>query len=144
MVGAAVGAELVGGFESIEAVAGAVAVVAFAVRHSILMVDHYQRLEREPGAEFGLDLILRGTEDRLGPVVTTVVVAALFIAPFIAIGAVPGLEIIRPMFIVILCGLSTSALYTLYVVPAVIFGTGPHVEPELETQSVDQPTLSPA
>ena len=144
MIGTVIGALLVGGLMSIGVVAGAIAVLAFAVRHGILMVDRYQRLEREPGAEFDPDLILSGAQERLTPVLTTAAVAALFVAPFVILGAIPGIEILRPMAVVVLCGLATSTLFALFVVPAVIYRTGPSVEPEPETQPIEQPSLSPA
>ncbi len=144
MTGAIVGAYLVGGIASIGVIAGSVAVLAFAVRHSILMVDRYQRLEREPGAEFGLDLILGGAQERLAPILTTAAVVALVVAPFVVLGSASGLEILRPMAVVVLGGLATSTLFALFVVPAVIFRTGPSAAPETETQPIEQPGLSPA
>ncbi len=142
--GAAVGALLSGGVASIGVIAGSIAVFAFAVRHGILMVDRYQRLEREPGAAFDPELILRGAHDRLAPILTTAVVVALSVAPFLVLGAVPGLEILRPMALVVLGGLATSTLFALFVVPAVVFRTGPSAAPEPETQPIEQPGLSPA
>ncbi len=142
--GAAVGALVSGGVASIGVIAGTIAVFAFAVRHGIVMVDRYQRLEREPGAEFDPELILRGAQERLGPVLTTAVIVALSVAPFIVLGAAPGMEILRPMAVVVLGGLATSTVFALFVVPAVIFRTGPSSEPEPETQPLEQPGLSPA
>lgn len=144
LVGAFLGSMLVGGVVSIGVVAGIVAVLAFAVRHGILLVDRYQQLEREPGAEFGRDLIVNGAADRLPPVLATVAVVALSVSPFVVLGAIPGIEILRPMAVVLLCGLATSTLFTLFVVPTVILGTGSNAEPEYEVESIEQPGLSPA
>jgi Cu/Ag efflux pump CusA len=144
MIGAVVGGLLVGGLVSIGVIAGFVAVLAIAVRHGILMVGRYQGLEREPGAQFDPELILNGAEDRLAPVLTTAAVVALVVAPFVVLGSAPGLEILRPMAIVVLGGVATSTLFALFVVPAVIFRTGPSSAPEMEQQPIEHPGLSPA
>ncbi len=137
MMGAAIGALLTGGLVSIGVVAGSVAVLTFAVRHGILMVDRYQHLEREPGAAFDPELILNGAQDRLAPVLTTAVVVALAVAPFVVLGSAPGLEILRTMAVVVVGGLASSTLFALFVVPAVIFWTGPSSELEWEPQPMD-------
>lgn len=144
LVGAVIGATLSDGFLSISVIAGLIAVLAFSVRQGILMVHRYQRLERLPGAEFGPDLILRGAQERLAPVLMTALAVALVMAPFILLGAQPGFEIVRPMAVVILGGLATSTLFALFVVPAVILRTGPAPEPDPATQLVEQPAVSPA
>ncbi len=144
LTGATIGTLLAGGVVSIGVVAGVVAVLAFAVRHAVMMVAGYQRLEREPGAEFSPELILRGAEARLTPILTTAVVVAVVVAPLLVLGSVAGLEILRPMAFVVLGGLATTTLFALFVVPAVIFRTGPSLEPEQESQSIEQPGLSPA
>jgi Cu/Ag efflux pump CusA len=109
------------------------------------VVDQYQRLEREPGAAFDPDLIIDGAQQRLTPLVTTAAVMALAVAPFIVLGGIAGLEILRPMAVVVLGGLVTSTIFAMFVVPVVIFGTGPSAEPESEGPvQVEQPSLSPA
>jgi Cu/Ag efflux pump CusA len=64
--------------------------------------------------------------------------------PFIVLGGLPGLEIMRPMAIVIVAGLPTLMLFTLFLVPAVYFRSGPSPQPDEATQRIDQPGLSPA
>jgi Cu/Ag efflux pump CusA len=145
LLGALIGIWLVGGTLSIGVIAGLLVVLAFALRHTILAVDQYQRLEREPGAAFDRDLIMAGAEARLTPLLTTAAVLALAVVPFIVLGGVAGLEILRPMAIVVLGGLVSSAIFTLFVVPVVVLGTGASPEPESEGPvGVEQPSLSPA
>jgi Cu/Ag efflux pump CusA len=126
-------------------IAGLLVVLTFAVRHGILMVDHYQALEREPGAAFDPELIVDGAQSRLTSVLTAAAVIALTVLPLIVLGGVAGLEILRPMAVVVFGGIVTSTIFALFVVPVVIFGTGPSPEPEPESQpQVEQPSLSPA
>jgi Cu/Ag efflux pump CusA len=64
-------------------------------------------------------------------------------APFIVLGGLPGIEILRPMAIVVLGGLASSTLFALFLVPAVYFNSGPSPEPDAATQLVEQPGMSP-
>jgi Cu/Ag efflux pump CusA len=145
LLGVMAGVWLLGGALSIGVIAGLLVVLTFAVRHGILMVDHYQALEREPGAAFDPDLIVDGAQSRLTPVLTAAAVIALTVLPLIVLGGVAGLEILRPMAVVVFGGIVTSTIFALFVVPVVIFGTGPSPEPEPESQpQVEQPSLSPA
>lgn len=144
LVGAAVGAILAGGVASIGVVAGMIGVLALAARSSIVLVDRYQELERAPDAELRPELILDGARERLGPILATATATALAFAPFIVLGGLPGLEILRPLAIVMVGGVATSTLSTLFLVPAVYFRSGPSAEPDAASQLVEQPGLSPA
>ncbi|MDQ2941436.1 MAG: efflux RND transporter permease subunit, partial [Chloroflexota bacterium] len=92
-----------------------------AARNGIMLINHYQHLEREEGQAFGPDLILRGARERLSPILMTASIIALALLPVIVAGVRPGLEIVRPMAIVILGGLVTSTLLNLLVVPIFYF-----------------------
>jgi Cu/Ag efflux pump CusA len=143
LVGAALGAILSGGFFSVGVLAGTLAVLTIAVRSAVVMVDRYQALENAPDASLGPDLILDGARERLSPVLATTIVTAVAMAPFVALGGLPGIEILRPMAIVVLGGLATSTLFTLFLVPAVYFSSGPTPERDAATQLVEQPGMSP-
>jgi Cu/Ag efflux pump CusA len=144
LIGVLIGVALLGEPPSISVIAGSIAVLAFAIRHSVLMVARYQRLEHEPGAVFDPELIAVGAQDRLAPTLMAAAVISLALAPFVLLGDAAGLEILRPMSVVALCGVATSTLFALFVVPVVVFGTGPSSEPESEAVPVEQPGLSPA
>jgi Cu/Ag efflux pump CusA len=145
LLGAFVVVWLLGGSLSIGVIGGLIVVFAFAVRHGLLILDQYQRLEREPGANFDPDLILGGAQARFAPLLISAAVIALVAAPLVVLGGGAGLEILRPMAAVVLGGLVTSTILALFVVPVVVFGTGPSPEPESEGQpQVEQPSLSPA
>jgi Cu/Ag efflux pump CusA len=143
LVGAALGAIVSGGALSIGVIAGVIAVLTIAVRGAVITVDRYQNLERSPEASFEPELILDGARERLAPVLVTAIATALAMAPFIVLGGLPGLELVRPMAIVILAGLPTTLVFTLFLVPAVYLRSGPSPEPDAATQLVDQPGLSP-
>jgi Cu/Ag efflux pump CusA len=144
LVGAAIGAILTGGVLSIGVIAGLIATLTIAARTAVVMVDRYQHLESTPGGSVGTELILDGARERFAPVLATTVATALAMLPFIVLGGLPGLEIMRPMAIVIVAGLPTLMLFTLFLVPAVYFRSGPSPQPDEATQRIDQPGLSPA
>lgn len=143
LAGAAVGSIVTGGALSIGAVAGALAVLTIAVRGALVMVDRYQALEGAPDAVVGPELILDGARERLSPVLATAIVTALAMGPLVLLGDRPGLEVLRPLAIVVLGGLATSTLYTLFLIPALYFRSGPSPEPDAAAQLVEQPGMSP-
>jgi Cu/Ag efflux pump CusA len=73
---------------------------------------------------FGPGLVLRGTAERLSPIMMTALATALALAPLVGYGNQPGQEIEYPMAIVILGGLTTSTLLNLFVVPALYLRVG--------------------
>ncbi|MDQ2934694.1 MAG: efflux RND transporter permease subunit, partial [Chloroflexota bacterium] len=95
-----------------------------AARNGIMLINHYQHLEREEGEAFGPDLVLRGARERLSPIMMTSLAAGLALLPLVIAGDRPGHEIEHPMAIVILGGLVTSTLLNLLVVPALYLRFG--------------------
>jgi Cu/Ag efflux pump CusA len=136
LVGGELAALIAGGTVSLGALAGFLAVFAIAARNGITMVTNYQRLERHEGETHGLELIMRGARDRLAPILMTASGVALAMLPLVVLGSRPGYEIVHPMAIVVVGGLVTSTLFSLFVVPALYLrfgGKAPSaMAPELE------------
>ncbi len=91
---------------------------ALAARNGIMLLSHYQHLERHEGMTFGRELVLRGAEERLVPILMTAACASLALVPLIVAGNAPGHEIEHPMAIVILGGLISSTALNLLLLPA--------------------------
>ncbi|MFL5819553.1 MAG: efflux RND transporter permease subunit [Solirubrobacteraceae bacterium] len=118
-----------GNLRSLGAYGGLLAVFALAARQAIMLVARLRDHERENG-EFMSLLVLRGARERLWPTVTSALTTGLAVLPFVAIGAVAGNEITRPMGEVILGGLVTSTALTLFVLPAAYLQfRGPEPQP---------------
>lgn len=117
LAGGALAAAIFGEISTLGTLIGFLAVLAVAVRHGILLIRHYQRLHAEEGVPFGAELVLRGTRERLRPIVTSTLAVAAVLLPFVVMGGVAGHEIVVPLAIVILGGLVTSALVVLFVLP---------------------------
>ncbi|MBA2598142.1 MAG: efflux RND transporter permease subunit [Chloroflexia bacterium] len=111
---------------SLGSLVGFFTVLGIAARNGIMMISHYQHLEREEGEEFGPALILRGAKERLAPILMTALATGLALVPLVVKGSIPGHEIEHPMAVVILGGLVTSTLLNLFIVPALYlkFGRG--------------------
>lgn len=117
LVGGVAGAFLSGGIISLGSLIGFVTVLGVAARNGIMLMDHYRHLQREEGMSFGIDLIIRGAEERLAPILMTALTTGLALVPLIVTGNKPGQEIEYPMAFVILGGLVTSTLLNLLVLP---------------------------
>ena len=102
---------------SIPAIIGFITLFGIATRNGILLISRYQRLESKGNSVY--DSILKGSIDRLNPILMTALTAGLALIPLAIRGDVAGNEIQSPMAKVILGGLLTSTLLNIYLVPIV-------------------------
>ena len=116
-MGGALAAYVGGGVISLGSLVGFLTVLGISARNGILMINHFQHLEREEGEAFGVALVLRGARERLAPILMTATTTALALLPLAVAGQIPGNEIEHPMSLVILGGLVTSTLLNLLVMP---------------------------
>ncbi len=117
LVGGVLGVFATGGILSLGSFVGFVTVLGVAARNSIMLVSHYRTLQVEEGMDFGLALVLRGAEERLAPILMTALTTGLALVPILMGGDLPGHEIEHPMAVVIVGGLATSTLLSLFVLP---------------------------
>jgi CzcA family heavy metal efflux pump len=118
LVGAIVAAFLTGGVLSLGSLVGLVTVIGISARNGIMLVSHYRHLEQFEGIPFGRDLVIRGSEERLAPILMTALATGLALVPIVLGGSRAGYEIEHPLAVVILGGLVTSTLLNLFIVPA--------------------------
>ncbi|MGH8549419.1 MAG: efflux RND transporter permease subunit [Methylococcales bacterium] len=118
LIGGVAGAFIGGGVLSLGSLVGFVTVLGIAARNGILLLSHYRYLEQREGEKFGLELAMRGAEERLTPILMTASCAGLALLPLIIKGNVAGQEIEFPMAVVILGGLVTSTVLNLFLMPA--------------------------
>jgi CzcA family heavy metal efflux pump len=103
---------------SLGSLVGFLTILGIAARNGIMLIEHYQHLERHEGERFGPGLVLRGALERISPITMTALTTAFAIIPLVVAGNLPGHEIEHPMAVVILGGLVTSTLLNLFVVPS--------------------------
>jgi Cu/Ag efflux pump CusA len=118
LVGGVLAVKLGDGILSLGSLVGFLTVFGIAARNGILMISHFQHLERDEGEPFGPALVLRGAKERLAPILMTACAAGFALVPLAVAGSIPGHEIEHPMAIVILGGLVTSTLLNLFVLPS--------------------------
>jgi Cu/Ag efflux pump CusA len=144
LVGGILAAYAAGGVVSLGSLVGFLTVLGIAARNGIMMISHFQHLERYESETFSLGLVLRGARERLSPILMTTGATGLAIVPLVLYGNLPGHEIEYPMAVVILGGLVTSTLLNLFIVPALYlrFGFGT-VKPD-ENDAVLRLSASPS
>ncbi len=137
LTGGVLAALLGGGVISLGSLFGFLAVLAISIRYSIVFTKHLQYLEQQEGVEFGPELVLRGAGERLRPILISAFATGMAVLPLAVAGAIPGLEILHPMAIVILGGLVTTTLLNLIVLPALYLRYG------MKTEIIETPSPEP-
>lgn len=145
LVGGAIAAYLGGGVISLGSLVGFLTVLGIAARNGIMMISHFQHLERYEGETFGLGLVMRGARERLAPILMTALTTGLALVPLLIAGNIAGHEIEYPMAMVIIGGLVTSTLLNLFVIPALYLRFGHRVAasklapPPVDSSVVESP-----
>ncbi|MBP7659371.1 MAG: efflux RND transporter permease subunit [Burkholderiaceae bacterium] len=127
LVGAVLGLWLSGQPLSVAALIGFITLAGISVRNGILKVSHYINLMRLEGERFDLPMIMRGSLERLSPVLMTALVTAFALAPLLFEAERPGTEILNPVAVVIFSGLISSTLLDTFLTPVMfwLFGRKP-------------------
>ena len=104
---------------SIPAIIGFISLFGIATRNGMLLISHYNTLMQAHPQQF-TENIVKGSVDRLNPILMTALTSALALIPLALNGDLPGNEIQSPMAKVILGGLITSTLLNAFIVPAIM------------------------
>ena len=106
---------------TVASMVGFVSLGGIAVRNGILLVTHYFHLMKEEGEAFTESMVIRGSLERLSPVLMTALTAGIGLIPLVVNGKKPGLEILYPVATVILGGLITSSFCEFLIHPGLFW-----------------------
>ncbi|OFW08429.1 MAG: multidrug transporter AcrB [Acidobacteria bacterium RIFCSPLOWO2_02_FULL_67_36] len=124
LIGGVVGVFLAGGVLSVASMIGFISLFGIATRNGIMLVSHIQHLMEEEDVTDFREAVQRGARERLIPILMTAMAAGLALIPLAVSGGRAGSEIQTPMAIVILCGLMSSTLLNMIVVPTLYLRYG--------------------
>ncbi len=109
---------------SIATLVGFIAVGGVAARNGIMMISHYLHLMNHEGEGFTREMIIRGTKERLIPVMMTALAAGIGLIPLVLAADQPGKEILHPVAVVIVGGLISSSFLDMAITPAMFWLIG--------------------
>ena len=121
LMGAVLGLWLSGQPLSVAALVGFITLAGISVRNGILKVSHYINLMRFEGEAFAHRMIVRGSLERLSPVLMTALVTAFALAPLLFEAERSGTEVLHPVAVVIFSGLVSSTLLDTFLTPALFW-----------------------
>ncbi len=106
---------------TVASLVGFISLGGIAVRNGILLMTHYVHLMRAEGELFSKSMIMRGSLERLAPVLMTALTAGIGLVPLVIGGQEPGREILYPVATVILGGLITSTFCEFLIHPGLFW-----------------------
>ncbi len=109
---------------SVASMIGFITLAGISARNGILKISHYINLAIHEGELFGRELVLRGSQERLTPVLMTALCAGLALIPLMIGADEPGKEILHPVAVVIFGGLFSSTLLDALLTPTLFFHLG--------------------
>ncbi|MFP5403974.1 MAG: efflux RND transporter permease subunit [Gammaproteobacteria bacterium] len=124
LIGGVAGVFASGGILSVASIIGFITLFGIATRNGVMLISHIHHLVGHEGVRDAAEAVKRGAEERLVPILMTALASGLALVPLTLAAGQPGSEIQAPMAVVILCGLLSSTVLNMIVVPALYLRFG--------------------
>jgi len=124
LIGSVIALWIAGQPLSVASMIGFITLTGIAARNGILKISHYINLALQEGMPFGRDLVVRGSLERLTPVLMTALSAGVALVPLLIDAASPGKEILHPVAVAIFGGLITATLLDTFLTPVLFLRYG--------------------
>jgi len=126
LIGAVIGILLTGGIASVASLVAFITLCGISSRNGIMMISHYLHIMQHEGEKFDEKMIIRGSLERLVPVLMTAITTSLALIPLLLAAGEPGKELLYPIAVVVFGGLFSSTLLNVVITPTVFwkFGRG--------------------
>jgi len=144
LIGSVIAMWLAGIDLSVASMVGFITLAGIATRNGILKISHYINLCKFEGESFGQAMIVRGSLERLTPVLMTALVAAFALTPLLVAADAPGKEILHPVAVVIFGGLISSTLMDTLLTPVLFWLFGRRATERLLAEEAHTPTVPEA
>jgi HME family heavy-metal exporter len=124
LIGSVIALNIAGQPLSVASMIGFITLAGISARNGILKVSHYINLALYEGEQFGKDLVIRGSLERLTPVLMTALSAGLALIPLLIGADEPGREILHPVAVTIFGGLISATLIDTFLTPVLFLSFG--------------------
>jgi len=124
LIGSVLALWLAGQSLSVASMIGFITLAGITARNGILKISHYINLVLFEGEKFGRDLVVRGSLERLTPVLMTALAAGLALIPLLSGAGEPGREILHPVAVTIFGGLVSATLIDTFLTPLMFLKFG--------------------
>ena len=128
---------------SVASMIGFITLGGIAARNGILKISHYINLSLQEGVPFGRGLVIRGSQERLTPVLMTALAAGVALVPLLLDAETPGKEILHPVAVTIFGGLISATLLDAVLTPILFLTFGKAPLERLRTQPSSNLTATP-
>jgi Cu/Ag efflux pump CusA len=122
---------------------GFITLTGIAARNGILKISHTINLALNEGLPFGPDLVIRGSLERMTPVLMTALSAGIALVPLLVDAHAPGKEILHPVAVTIFGGLISATLLDAVLTPALLLRYGAAAVERLQPPAGETPTVAP-
>ena len=127
---------------SVASMIGFITLTGIAARNGILKISHYLNLSLHEGVPFGRELVVRGSLERLTPVLMTALSAGVALVPLLIDAATPGKEILHPVAVTIFGGLISATLLDTFLTPVLFLRYGRKPLERLRAAQVQTPSTT--